>query len=481
MKKPPNILFLMSDQLRADHVGWTPGARLKTPHLDRIAEGTAFHHCLTSNPVCTPARCSVMTGRYTRQINMLRMSGDLSRDIPTYPQALQKAGYKTAGIGKFHWLQTWPWGTPRGEGLDLVALKEDLKGYGFDHVWECSGKQLSVQNYCDYAKYLDDKGQLESFRDHVLSRGKNNNIAKHVEFTGEPWPLADEDYPDIVTTNRIVDWLDGQKESDKPFFLFGSLVSPHQPLDPPQSYLEQIPYEEEDNFVTGNDEEPLDNKTKRHMWKLQRSYKAMVKLVDDQIGRILDQLERMGELENTIVLFVADHGEMLGDHGRFQKSIHWHQSAVVPCAIRHPEFLADNHITTPVELVDLTATILDLAGLDPQAALSRDWPAYQDIIPGRSLMPIVKGETDRIRDFAFCEYQNDWSMLHSDRYSYVRYPTDDPDAPREFLFHLKSDPNECRNLSQNPDYADTLAWHRNRLIHLMETHPPAQTSWAPLP
>jgi arylsulfatase A-like enzyme len=476
--KRPNILFLMSDQLRQDHVGWSPRSRMETPNLDRIAEGSAFLHCLTSNPVCTPARCSVLTGRYTRQINMLKMSGDLSRDIPTYPQALQKAGYTTAGIGKFHWLQTWPWGTPRGEGLDLVALKENLKGFGFDHVWECSGKQLSVQNYCDYAKHLDEKDQLEAFRDHVLSRGKNHNEARKVEFTGEPWPLAQEDYPDIVTTDRIVEWLDAQSGSDKPFFLFGSLVSPHQPHDPPQSYLNQIPYEEVDDFVCGDDEEPFDEQTKQHMWKLRRSYKAMVKLVDDQVGRILNKLEDMGELDNTVIIFVADHGEMLGDHGRFQKSIHWHQSAVVPCAVRHPDHLTRQKVTTPVELVDLTATILEAAGLDPQESLSRNWPAFQDIIPGRSLMPVISGQTDRIRDVAYCEYDIQWSMLHSDRYAYVRYPTDDPDHPRELLFDRQTDPDECHNLSGNPDYADTLTWHRNRLIHIQETHPPAQTSWA---
>jgi len=476
-----NILLLMSDQLRADHMGWHPRSRMETPNLSRIAEGTAFNRCVTSNPVCTPARCSLLTGRYTRQINMLRMSGDLSRDIPTYPQALQKAGYRTAGIGKFHWLQTWAWQTPRGKGLDLVGMDNELKGFGFDHVWECSGKQLALKNYCHYARHLDRKNLLEPYRDHVLSRGENCNFAPGVNFTGEPWPFDEEDYPDIVTTDRIVDWLGEQAGSEQPFFLFGSLVSPHQPLDPPQSYLDQIPYEEIDDFVSGEDEKPLDEETKRHMWKLRRSYKAMVRLVDDQVGRILDKLEEMGILEDTVVLFVADHGEMLGDHGRFQKSIHWHQSAVVPCAIRHPDFLNGQENDKPVELVDLTATILDLAGLDPEESLSRDWPAYQNIIPGRSLIPVVRGEAERVREAAFSEYDTQWSMLHSDRYVYVRYPTEDPDAPRELLFDLDKDPDERRNVAGRPELEDTLSWHRNRLIHRIESHPPAQTRWAPLP
>jgi len=476
-----HILFLMADQLRADHLGWHAHTRMETPHFDRLAEGMTFSRCLTSNPVCTPARCSLLTGRYTRQISMLRMSGDLNREFPTYPQALQKAGYKTAGIGKFHWLQTWPWATPVGQGLDLVALHRELKAFGFDHVWECSGKQLAVKNFCDYAKYLDDKGLLEAYRAHVLSRGENCNFAPGVNFTGEPWPFDEADYPDIVTTDRILDWLETETGSGQPFFLFGSLVSPHQPLDPPQSYLDRVPYEEIDDFVCGEDEEPLDDKTKRHMWKLRHAYRAMVRLVDDQIGRIFAKLEEKGILDETIIVFVADHGEMLGDHGRFQKSIHWHQSAVVPCAIRHPDFLAGASFNKPVELVDITATLLDMAGCDPVASLSRDWPAYQNIIPGKSLVPILEGHTDSHRESAFCEYDTQWTMLHSEQYAYVRMPTANPDAPRELLFDLEEDPDECRNVASDPAMAEVLAWHRNRLLHRIETHPPAQTRWAPLP
>lgn len=476
-----NILFLMSDQLRQDHVGWHPRSRMETPHLDRIGEGTVFHRCVTSNPVCTPARCSLLTGRYTRQINMLGMSGDLSRDIPTYPQALQKAGYRTAGIGKFHWLQTWPWGTPVGKGLDLVGLDDQLKGFGFHHVWECSGKQLALKNYCHYAQHLDEKGLLGDYREHVLSRGENCNFAPGVKFTGEPWPFEETDYPDIVTTDRIIDWLETASGAEEPFFLFGSLVSPHQPLDPPRSYLDRVPYEEIDDFVCGDDQEPLDAKTKKHMWKLRHSYKAMVRLIDDQVGRVFAKLEERELLDETIIVFVADHGEMLGDHGRFQKSIHWHQSAVVPCAIRHPDFLTGQSHDRPVELVDLTATLLDMAGCDPKESLSRDWPAFQNIIPGRSLVPLLEGRADRVRETAFCEYDTEWSMLHSDRYAYVRFPTDDPDATRELLFDLEADPDERRNLAANPELAEVLSWHRNRLLHRIETHPPAQTRWAPLP
>lgn len=480
MRGAPNIILLMADQLRTDHLGWSSRSRMETPNFDRLAEGVVFERCLTANPLCTPARCALLTGRYSHQIGMLGMSGDLSRQIPTYPQALQRAGYTTAGIGKFHWLQTWRWETERGRGLNLVALEEQIKGYGFDHVWEASGKQLALKNYCHYARHLEGLGLLEAFRDHIESSGNNCNFADRVEFTGDPWPLPEEAYPDIVITDQMLDWLD-QRQDNRPFFLFGSWLSPHQPLDPPQPYLDQFPLETIDDFVQGEEEEPLQEATKQHMWRLRRSYKAMVKLLDDQVGRVFAKLEEQGILDNTVVLFVSDHGEMLGDHGRFQKSIHWHQSAVVPCAIRHPGFLHKRREPAPVELTDLSATILDLAGLDASSALSKDWPRFNNIIPCRSLLPVLRGEAQRVREFAFSEGQGEWSMIHSDRYSYVRLHCGGPDQPEELLFDLQADPDEQRSLHADSAHRDVLEWHRNRLFHLLESTPPCQTTWAPLP
>ena len=144
-----------------------------------------FLSCQTVNPICTPARTALLTGRYSRQIGTLAMSGDLPRDIPTYAQALQKAGWHTAGIGKFHWLQTWKWQAPTGHGVDLTALHNELEEYGFDEVWEASGKQLSTHNHCDWCAHLKERGILEAYREHAVGRGRNFGTARQTEFTGE--------------------------------------------------------------------------------------------------------------------------------------------------------------------------------------------------------------------------------------------------------------------------------------------------------
>jgi arylsulfatase A-like enzyme len=475
----PNIVLIMTDQQRADHVGWHPQSRLATPNIDWIGQGAAFLNCITSNPICTPARTALLTGKYSHQVGTLAMSGDLSRQHPTYARALQQAGYYTAGIGKFHWLQTWKWGRERGKGVDLAGLNDELKDYGFDTVWEATGKQLAQRNYCDWCAHLDRKGLLEAYRDHAFGRGENYGTAEQTEFTGEAWPFPEEDYVDIVTGDRVVQAID-ERPSDKPFFIFASFCSPHAPYDPPQRYLDAVPYEEEDNFVTGD--APMSPETKQRLYRLRRAYKAMINVVDDQVGRILERLEAQGVLDNTIVMFTTDHGEMMGDHGFFQKSRHWWQSATVPTAIRHPAHVTGARHTGICELTDLTATILDAAGLDPRAALSKDWPKFHDRVPCRSLLPVICGETDAVRDYAFCECDGRWSMIQNEEWKYVRLhgADDDPDQPHEELYHLATDPDEQRNLAGAAEHADMLEWGRRRLVHVLTATPPAQTTWAPL-
>lgn len=161
----PNILFLMTDQHRTDHLGYCANAKMATPNIDRIAEAAAFTRCNTVNPVCTPARTALLTGKYTHQIGMLQMSGDLSLSYPTYLQALQRAGYYTGGVGKFHFWQGWKWNQPAdGLGHPLSRASEEIRKYGFDYEWEVSGKQLAVQNHCRYCDHLEEKGILKDYR-----------------------------------------------------------------------------------------------------------------------------------------------------------------------------------------------------------------------------------------------------------------------------------------------------------------------------
>ena len=472
-----NIILLMTDQHRADHVGFLPGSKLATPNIDRLAGSVGFSNCLTANPICTPARTALLTGKYTHQIGMLSMSGDLSLQHPTYLQALQRAGYWTAGVGKFHWLQGWPWGTPRGQGYNAATMRPQLEKFGLDYIWEAAGKQLAGANTCDYCLHLQRKGLLADFRDHVPSRGRNSTDPARTSFSGEPWPFDEEDYVDNVIGEQIVKAVEA-RPADRPFFLFGSFCGPHKPYDPPASFLHAAPEDETDDFIVGD--QAMAPELKQRLFRLRRAYKAMIATIDAQVSVILDKLEREDLLESTVIMFTSDHGEMLGDHGRMSKMQPWRQSVAVPTGIRHPAHLAGATCAAPVELTDLTATILDVAGLDPTAALSKSWPAFHDRVPCRSLMPIVKGEAAAVRQHAFSECSGQWQLVQSSGWKYIRYLAGQPaEAAREELYDLARDPDELDNRADDPACREVLAALRLERDRILETTPPAQLAWAP--
>ena len=486
----PNILFLMTDQLRADHVGYSGVSPVQTPNIDWIAGGSWFSNCQSVNPICTPARSALLAGKYPHQIGMTSMSGDLSLQHPTYPRALQQAGYHTSGIGKFHFLQTWRWGAARRAGVNLVELRDQMRHYGFDHVWETAGKQLSRQNYCDYCAYLEQRGLLDEYWDFVDASGPNSNIV-HDEMDGpaqgDSSPVDLEDHVDYVTASEIIAAI-RSRSVDQPFFILGSFCSPHKPFDPPKSYLDSEPEETELDLNLESDD--LTAPQREKLRKSRRAYRALVRFVDDQVGRVLDALREEGVLDSTAVLFTSDHGEMLGDHHRLQKSSAYRESLTVPLAIRLPGASANLRHDAPVELTDVTATILECAGLDAQEALAKPWPAFHDRVPCRSLMPVLRGEQDRVREFTFSECRSDWHCIQDATHKYVKWlGYNAPGTAGEELYDLRSDLDELapkrftrtdESALSDPELAIVESM-RARLEWVMDSTPPAQLRWAPLP
>lgn len=508
-----NILLIMTDQHRNDFVGYMPGARLATPNIDRIAgEGAGFRMCQSPNPICTPARTALATGRYPRQIGTLTMSGDLFPQIPTHMQALQKAGYTTYGIGKLHYQQTWRWGTGIHTGINMCAHSEETKAYGFDHLWEVSGKSLMLNNYCSYADYLNQRGLLKQMEDYVIASGTNSDYPSHNFDPALPSPLPEEHYIDHVIGRTAREYLD-RHDGSNPFYMLVSFCSPHRPYDAPKRYLDMFPEEDWNDFVL----QPGESLTEEEGHALNRqirNYKAMITLLDDEVGLLLDQLEQKGILEDTLVIFTSDHGDMQGDHYRLQKAFPWKQCTTVPLAIRMPGGRLDHLVSPPVELTDVTATILDYAGLDPVTALSKDWPAYNDLIPCRSLLPILRGEQEKVRDYSFSEtdYTEEkdwqslkkvnaaggdvplrvtrpepertdmWQMLQTEEYKYIKYlKYQTAGAYHEELYNLKTDPDERFDVSKSEENQETLRWFREQLLFVMDNHSmPAQMVWTPV-
>jgi arylsulfatase len=500
---PRNILFFMTDQQRSDYVGYASGGKAQTPNIDKIAEYTYFSNCTTANPICTPARSSMITGRYSRQIGMLAMSGSLSTRIPTFMQALRKTGYKTYGIGKFHYIHCGGHDTPRGHGLDHVAMLEETRRYGYDFIWETAGKQNMIPNYCFYGDYLNRKGMLNHVRDFLDECGGiNGDTPDHNYDRAIPWPFPEEDYIDEVTAKVALEQL-YLHDKTVPFYMMVSFCGPHKPYDAPQRYLDMISADPVDDFILSEDQKITETE-KDKLYRQRRSAKAMIRLIDDQIGKILRLLEQRDLMKDTLIIFASDHGDMLGDHYRIQKGVPWSQASKVPLAAWLPGEDKHGENPYPVQLFDIAATVLDYAGLDPQKSLSLHWPAYNDLIPSRSFLPALRGERQRIRDWSYCESDmteetqtavdfteilkkrgaggrrsNSWRMVADEKYKYIRYlGYQESETAYEEFYDLEKDPNEQHNLISDEMYAERISSLKNRMWYVIDNYPSVQDSWA---
>lgn len=229
-------------------------------------------------------------------------------------------------IGKLHAFEA------AAECLDLTTVEDQVHELGYDHVHEVSGKALAATVDCRWTHHLREHGVLETYREHLRGREP------------APFPLDDRFYCDQYIGDHAVEWLKGY-DSEQPFFLWASFCSPHPPFDAPTLWLERTP-------ETGN--------VKR------RHYAAMIELVDHQVGRLLDVLDERGLAERTLVIFVSDHGEMLGDLGLGGKCWPYDPSIRVPLLMRYPGIVpAGRASDAMVELLDITATCVALgAGND---------------------------------------------------------------------------------------------------------------------
>ena len=477
MEKRKNIILFMTDEHRDDYVGYCNQGKIQTPGMDRIAEGCWFSSCQTSNPICAPARTALVTGRYPHQIGTLAMFGDLHPQIPTFMHGLREEGYYTAASGKLHFLAPWGMNTPQGKIVDLVALKEQIKEYGYDDLWECAGKQLMLRNYCDYSEHLERKNLLNPYLQFVNDTKEGEEGIPTSPNAVQPSILPTEDYVDILTADKALEFLKN-RPAEKPFYLFVSFCGPHMPFDPPKEWMDRVPYEEIDDFTPG--EIPLTVEEKKSLWKKRQAYKAMILLIDSQILRILDYLEEETLMEDTILMLTSDHGEMLGDHRLTGKAVAFRESSTVPLAIRHPDYLKGICCESPVSNIDLAATILDAAGIGAERLTGKGL-AYSSRYAARSLLPIIRGEAETVREFSFTEFGKQWQMLQTKEWKYIkRIDTTSPEERKEQLYYLSSDPKECYNVAEEEENQDILEWFRRRREFLLDNTQAIQTCWAPV-
>ena len=426
-----NVVMVEADDLNPMALGYMGHRVVKTPHLDRLAaQGTVFKNCIVQGTACAPSRNSLLTGTYPHNtgIYMNASSAELPENCWTFPAALSRAGVYTAFYGKNHF---------RTDQL------------GFDLNFSTGGKvAVSARKHPPgkdpYITHLHERG----LQDKLVAAYKNRK-GLDIEF-----PLDEEDYLDSFIINSAIKWIDTEEARKDPFFLWIDLTLPHPPTDVPKKYKDLYKDVKLDPVIPGlKTGLPASlakdmNQSPRNLTAYRRGYLAMITMMDALVGRLVDQLDKSGLRENTIVIFIADQGSMTGHHGLYSKKYFYKEVINSPTIISHPKHGKGKVITRPVELLDISKTMVTLYGCD-----SKDLSQTH----GYDLMPLLKGGAFE-RKYAHAE-QHEVNMIQDEHFKLVTY------KDGEILYDLKNDPDELTNaIARHRGVAKTLRQKRDHWL-----------------
>ena len=435
MSNQPNIILILSDQLRGDCLSCLGHPVAETPNLDQLAgEGIQFRRAYSPCPSCVPARRSLMTGMTPYRAGMVGYQDYEPWNYEhTLAGGLTKAGYQSINIGRTHFYP------PR---LHL----------GFEQL---------ILNKEEYESWLRERG----FQGGKFGQGVDNN-----SWIGRPSHLPEHYMEEAWLVNQAEDFL-GRRDTTRPFFMCLSLAGPHPPWCPPEFYFhlfndKEIPLPVVGDWAEGNacEDEPWDvNAWRRRLpehltHRAQAAYHAMVAFVDAQIGRFLRTLRLQGFSSDTWILFASDHGEMLGDHHLWRKTYAYEGSARIPLILRPPrgsQRFVNEACEELAGLEDIMPTLLEIGGA-----------SIPDTVEGQSLLSLVRGETTP-RSYYHGEHAPAYGpeaahqFLVNQKWKYIWNPV----TGIEQLFDLENDPSECNNLASLEEYEDSLNTWRERLAH----------------
>ncbi|MBD5780035.1 sulfatase-like hydrolase/transferase [Pelagicoccus sp. NFK12] len=432
VKSRPNILFIFTDQLRADCIAALGNSQIKTPNIDRLVrEGTAFTHCYTPSPVCMPARHALTCGAPPHQTGCVD-NLPISCDRGSFMDGLNELGYQTHGIGKMH----------------FVKAKGDWGFQTREHAEEIMGESARD----DYRDYLSENG-YEHVQDPYGFRSE-------YYYLPQPSQLPDRLHNNAWVADRSIEFLKN-RDKEKPFFLWSSWIKPHPPFEAPVPWSRLYRMHEMDSPYLPEDYEDqrnfwskvqcrykyMDSGESKHLTRMIRAaYYSVVSHLDFHIGRVLDALGP--EIDNTLIVFSSDHGEMLGDFGCYGKRSMLDASVKVPMLARLPgTFEAGAKTSQAASLLDLFPTFLEIAG-----------GSVNETIEGISLQRLQdRDPSERFVHSQFSQNQLGLYMVANKDWKYIYSAPDD----KEWLY---KDGCESVNLANDSDYADVLASVRQLAI-----------------
>ncbi|MDE0610363.1 MAG: sulfatase-like hydrolase/transferase [Anaerolineaceae bacterium] len=477
MPQPPNILLILCDELRADALSCAGNSPVCTPNIDRLAaEGTRFSQCMVTQPSCTPSRASILSGCWPSTLGT-RMVGCHTPDDPRFlPHVLHAAGWRTASLGKLHFV-------PQGaepQALD-AALHDQGHYYGFrevdlvnGHGDRCFGPR--------YTPWLE--GQCPDWRQRLQRRRR---LTPGINCWS--WELPEQVHSSHYLGMRAGSFLAGARQDERPFFLQVSFPDPHYPFMAPEPWaslhepagmppplpplteasglppLHEQVYFRREAGVRRADGSPADRVIgiPPHDWsqfsladwqQVKALYYGMVALIDHNVGRILDALEASGLLDNTIVVFASDHGEHLGDHGLYGKGLPYDSALRVPLIWRGAGIARGQHRQEVASTLDIAPTLLDLTGI-----------ALPEGMQGHTMRAQLAGAEDPLRDAVLTENDDDFvpmkmRVLTTSRWKLVHYMNGGPGE----LYDRINDPAEMTNLWSEAEFAPLRASLMARLL-----------------
>ena len=417
----PNVLFIMADQHNAACLSCAGHADVRTPNLDRLAaQGVRLTRAYTNNPIRTPSRMSYLSGQYPSAHGYYALYGpEPVQPLTSLFRHFAQAGYRTGAAGKLH--------TPR--------------------YWIERDCQFVYDEFVEFPKYLEAVGLYE--------QNDNRAFVRAPDADDRTSSLPLEHSCERALARQAIRFFRNEGEprdrgaAGQPWLLWLSFSRPHQPTTPSEPFASMydpahITLPERGDFSCA-DEAALRRRVAR--------YYGLVSQVDESVGLVLREVEARGELDNTIVLYTADHGEYAGHYGRFEKKGGISHSAIcrVPALWRFPARLPSNRVIEHfAEAVDVFPTLCDLAGVAPP-----------NTVQGRSMLPLFDDPPQPIRDSALTE--NAWrKALQTARYRYVaNLPGEDE---RDELYDCARDPGELVNQIENPAYAAVRQELQRRLL-----------------
>lgn len=438
MKNRWNILMIMADQFRNTTLEGM-GDRIPTPNLKRLMDrSTVFERACCACPLCTPSRASLATGKYPHRCGVPVHDAYLPLDMPTYYQALRRSGYRVGVAGKtdLHKIDRY---------CGLQGNLPSMYHYGFTDPFEVEGKMNCAREYFNsdgsrqivgpYQNYLVEKGHLQDLQADYRAR------LRHLpKYYASPSVLPDEEFQDHFIGAAASRWLESV-ESDVPWHYFVSFAGPHDPWDPPkkhidrfrdQTFPEAIPFcpKGKPEWIRKRAEATTRGITPADVQNVRRHYAGSVSVIDDWVGKFLDILDQRGLAENTVVIFCADHGEQLLDHGIVDKKVMYEGALRIPLVVHLPGQTQRIHSRALVQLMDLAPTCMEIAGL----------PYDREDMDARSLLPMLRGDDTPVHDVQISELTNCMAIFDG-RYKWIRNWNDIDE-----LYDLQEDPKELHNL-----------------------------------